>query len=192
MLIEAESWLTPSSPTSLPGNSLHVFNLVLFSSPFRLGYRGLLCPWSFSRILWMPSLSPSFHFWTPLSIFPPNHSFAHGACAFRLLKLSLFQSPFLISGIPNGYFSVLNFLDFLNFLEQLTTPSVLTYSFPSLQCHKPFLPNYLLAPWTNTASVLFAGFSYSAYSWSTGPSPSYHSIHAPWKDLLYFMVLLAT
>ena len=48
--------------------------------------------------------------------------------------------------------------------EQLTTPSVLIYSLPSLQCHKPFLPNYFLAPWTNTTSVLFAGFSYSAYS----------------------------
>ena len=71
----------------------------------------LLCPWSFTWILWIPYLSPSFHFWTPSSIFPPNHSFTHAVCAFRLLKLALIQSQFFISGIPNDYFSVINFLD---------------------------------------------------------------------------------
>ena len=71
----------------------------------------LLCPWSFTWILWIPYLSPSVHFWTPSSIFPPNHSFTHAVHAFRLLKLALIQSQFFISGIPNDYFSVINFLD---------------------------------------------------------------------------------
>ena len=71
----------------------------------------LLCPWSFTWILWTPYLSPPFHFWTPSSIFPPNHPFTHAVPAFRLLKLALIQSQFFILGIPNDYFSVINFLD---------------------------------------------------------------------------------
>lgn len=133
----------------------------------------------------MPSLPPSFCFQTPLSIFSPNHSFTHTAPSNQASKTVLFQSPFLIFGIPNGYFQSLISLT----SGQHHWPFPLYWLPPS---HFPFYAINLFV-WLFSCSsdkcslsVLFAGFSYSVCSWSNGTLPSYHSIYSPWKDLIYF------
>lgn len=116
--------LIPTLPN--PGTLLHVSSLVLFSSSFPLAYRGPLGPLSFTETS-ISYLWPSFHFLILFSIFPLKHSFTYAAPTNRLLKLFLFQSPFLIVGIPNGYFSVLNFSDL--WATPLTTLSTITLPF---------------------------------------------------------------
>lgn len=99
-----------------PGVSVHVFNLVFFSSSFSSATRGLLCLHSFTYICDC-LLSPSYHFELYSPSFLLTITYSCRSCN---------QPSLLIFGIPNGYFSVLNFLDSLAIL--LTTASVLIAS----------------------------------------------------------------
>lgn len=137
--------LIPFSHSSFPGNLFHVFNkcscLVPPVSIYRLimplvFYLGLENAFSSTFLLFSNS--------TPHLFFQP---FNHSHSSFnQASKTVLFQSPFLIFGIPNGYFPVLNFLDL--WATPLTIPSVLTSPLPlSLLCHKSFCLVIFLLLW---------------------------------------------
>lgn len=130
------------------------------------------------------------YFLTPFSIFPPNHLFTHAAPESRLLKLFLFQSPFLISAFPMATFQSLIFLTSV----QHCWPRLLHWlsSLLFLPGHKPFLSDYFLALLTNDPSVLFSGCH-------TLPTPEalrltllLHYTLSLKRSLIYFMVLFAT